>query len=75
MAQNIHPKSAELELILTDGSIFTTMSAHGGKLRLDADFLNHPAWTGSLAKVNTNVRSVEKFNKKFGDLFSEDSGN
>jgi large subunit ribosomal protein L31 len=49
MKPDIHPAYHELNVIMTDGTTFTTRTA-GGKpgetLRLDIDPKSHPAWTG-----------------------------
>jgi large subunit ribosomal protein L31 len=67
---NIHPDYHEINIIMTDGSTFTTrscMGKPGETLRLDIDPKSHPAWTGVQRMVDTGGQ-VAKFNKKFASI-------
>jgi large subunit ribosomal protein L31 len=71
MKKDIHPAYHSLEIIMTDGSKFTTRSTSNmGKLILDADIKTHPAWTGGVAQLNKNVGKVAKFNDRFGSFLT-----
>jgi large subunit ribosomal protein L31 len=70
--ENIHPDYHEINIIMTDGSQFKTMSCMGkagDTLRLDIDPKSHPAWTGVQRMVDTGGQ-VAKFNKKFASIGS-----
>ncbi len=67
---NIHPEYHEINIIMTDGTEFKTMSCMGKAgetLRLDIDPKSHPAWTGVQRMVDTGGQ-VAKFNKKFASI-------
>jgi len=67
---NIHPEYHEINIIMTDGTEFKTMSCMGkagDTLRLDIDPKSHPAWTGVQRMVDTGGQ-VAKFNKKFASI-------
>src|SRR4029450_4786356 len=67
MKAKIHPDYHEINVVMTDGSKFTTRSTYGkpgDTLHLDIDPKSHPAWTGvhrlmdsggQLRKVNRAV--------------------
>jgi len=76
MKKDIHPDYQALEIIMTDGSKFTTYSASkAGKLILDADIKTHPAWNeGAAVKVNQKAGKVAKFNDRFGSSFLSGGG-
>jgi len=70
--ENIHPDYHEINIIMTDGTAFTTrscMGKAGDTLRLDIDPKSHPAWTGVQRMVDTGGQ-VAKFNKKFATIGS-----
>jgi large subunit ribosomal protein L31 len=70
MKPNIHPDYHEINIIMTDGSTFTTrscMGKPGETLRLDIDPKSHPAWTGVQRMVDTGGQ-VAKFNKRFASI-------
>jgi large subunit ribosomal protein L31 len=49
MKAKIHPDYHEINVVMTDGSKFTTRSTYGkpgDTLHLDIDPKSHPAWTG-----------------------------
>ncbi len=67
---NIHPDYHEINIIMTDGTEFKTMSCMGkagDTLRLDIDPKSHPAWTGVQRVMDTGGQ-VAKFNKKFASI-------
>ena len=67
MKSGIHPEYHEINVIMTDGSQFTTRSCFGkpgATLRLDVDPKSHPAWTGVQRLLDTGGQ-VDKFNMKF----------
>jgi len=68
MKQGIHPEYHEINVVMTDGTTFTTRSTYGKEgdtLRLDIDTKSHPAWTG-VQRINVEGGQVAKFGKKFG---------
>ena len=70
MKPGIHPDYHEINIIMTDGSQFTTRSCYGkagDTLRLDIDPKSHPAWTGVQRIMDTGGQ-VAKFNKRFAGL-------
>jgi len=74
MKKNIHPKYHKINVVMTDGSSFETMSTwgkEGDTLKLDIDSKSHPAWTGGSQKILDKGR-VNKFNKRFSNLRSTD---
>ncbi len=73
MKKNIHPDYHSINVEMTDGSKFETMSTWGSKgetLKLEIDPKSHSAWTGGKQKLLDKGR-VSKFNKKFKDFKSE----
>ena len=73
MKKNIHPDYHSINVEMTDGSKFETMSTWGSKgetLKLEIDPRSHSAWTGGKQKLLDKGR-VSKFNKKFKDFKSE----
>ncbi len=70
MKPGIHPEYHELNIIMTDGTAFTTRSCSGkagDTLRLDIDPKSHPAWTGVQRMMDTGGQ-IAKFNKKFASI-------
>ncbi len=70
MKQGIHPDYHEINVVMTDGTQFTTRSTWGkagDTLRLDIDPKSHPAWTGVQRIVDTGGQ-VAKFNKRFAGI-------
>lgn len=70
MKQNIHPAYHEINVVMTDGSSFTTRSTWGkpgDTLRLDIDPKSHPAWTGVQKLLDTGGQ-IAKFNKRFANF-------
>ena len=73
MKKKIHPNYHKINVQMTDGSKFETMSTWGSKgetLKLEIDPKSHSAWTGGKQKLLDKGR-VSKFNKKFKDFKSE----
>lgn len=67
MKADIHPDYHEINVVMTDGSTFTTrstMGKPGDTLRLDIDPKSHPAWTGVQKLLDTGGQ-IAKFNKRF----------
>ena len=72
MKKNIHPDYHKINVVMTDGSKFETMSTWGKEgetLKLDIDSKSHVAWTGGTQKIMDKGR-VSRFNKKFSNLRS-----
>ncbi len=70
MKPDIHPEYHTINIIMTDGSTFTTRSCYGKEgdtMRLDIDPKSHPAWTGQQRVMDTGGQ-IAKFNKKFAGL-------
>lgn len=70
MKSDIHPDYHEINVVMTDGTGFTTRSTWGkpgDTLRLDIDPKSHPAWTGVHRLVDT-AGQLAKFKKRFGGL-------
>jgi len=73
MKKKIHPNYHKINVVMTDGSKFETMSTwgkEGDTLKLDIDPKSHSAWTGGKQAVLDKGR-VSKFNKKFQNFRSE----
>lgn len=70
MKENIHPAYGDLLLILGEVE-FLTKSAKPGKLILETDFREHPAWTkSSVNRVDEKLEKIAKFKSKFGNIGS-----
>ena len=70
MKKKIHPNYHKINVQMTDGSKFKTMSTwgkEGDTLKLDIDPKSHSAWTGGSQKILDKGR-VSKYNKKFTNL-------
>ena len=70
MKKDIHPDYHEIEVVMTDGTTYTTRStwgAPGDTMKLDIDSKSHPAWTGVHRLVDTGGQ-LAKFNKRFEGL-------
>ena len=70
MKKKIHPNYHKINVVMTDGSKFETMSTwgkEGDTLKLDIDPKSHAAWTGGSQKILDKGR-VSKYNKKFSNL-------
>ena len=54
MKKKIHPNYHKINVVMTDGSKFETMSTwgkEGESLKLDIDSKSHPAWIGGSQKI------------------------
>ncbi len=70
MKKDIHPDYHEINVVMTDGTKFTTRStwgAPGDTMTLDVDPKSHPAWTGGATRV-VDRGQVAKFRKRFSDF-------
>ena len=70
MKKKIHPNYHKINVQMTDGSKFETMSTwgkEGDTLKLEIDPKSHSAWTGGTQKILDKGR-VSKYNKKFVNL-------
>ncbi len=70
MKPDIHPEYHEINVVMTDGTTFTTKSCYGSAgdtLRLDIDPKSHPAWTGQQRQLSTGGQ-MAKFTKRFGGI-------
>ena len=70
MKSGIHPQYHAVNIVMTDGSQFTTRTCwgkEGDTMRLDIDPKSHPAWTGQQRIIDSGGQ-VAKFNKRFGSL-------
>jgi len=70
MKNDIHPDYHEINVVMTDGSTFTTRSTwgkEGDTMNLDIDSKSHPAWTG-VHRLLDSGGQLAKFNKRFGGL-------
>jgi large subunit ribosomal protein L31 len=73
MKKDLHPNYHLINVEMTDGSKFQTMSTWGSEgetLKLEIDPKSHSAWTGGKQKILDKGR-VSKFNKKFLNFRSE----
>ncbi len=70
MKKDIHPDYHEINVVMTDGTKFTTRSTWGepgATMTLDVDPKSHPAWTGGATRV-VDRGQVAKFRKRFSDF-------
>ena len=68
MKKDIHHDYHEINVVMTDGTTFTTQSTWGeagDTMRLDVDPKSHPAWTGGSTRLVDTDGQVAKFNKRF----------
>ena len=68
MKKKIHPDYHEIEVVMTDGTKFKTMSTWGKKgdvLNLDIDPKTHPAWNDGARKLVDSQGQISKFSKRF----------
>lgn len=68
MKKNMHPNYHEIDVVMTDGSVFKTRSTWGKEsdtLKLEIDPKSHPAWTGGKANINDSEGQVARFQKRF----------
>ena len=77
MKAKIHPDYHEINVVMTDGSKFTTRSTYGkpgDTLHLDIDPKSHPAWTGGNQTMLDRGGRVSRFNDKFGGFMKKKEG-
>jgi large subunit ribosomal protein L31 len=70
MKEKIHPNYHEINVVMTDGSTFTTRSTWGkpgDTLHLEVDSKSHPAWTG-VHRLSDSGGQLAKFKKRFSNL-------
>jgi large subunit ribosomal protein L31 len=70
MKKEIHPEYHEINVVMTDGTEFTTRSTwgkEGDTMRLDIDPKSHPAWTGVHRLIDSGGQ-LAKFNKRFSSI-------
>ena len=68
MQKDIHPGYHEINVVMTDGTTYTTRSTWGvpgDTMKLDIDSKSHPAWTGGSQRLVDTGGQVAKFNKRF----------
>ncbi len=71
MKKDIHPDYHEINVVMTDGTTYTTRSTYGkagDTVKLDVDPKTHPAWTGGQQRLVDTGGQVAKFNKRFKGL-------
>jgi len=70
MKKDIHPEYHEINVVMTDGTEFTTRTTWGkagDTMRLDIDPKSHPAWTGVHRLIDSGGQ-LAKFNKRFSSI-------
>jgi large subunit ribosomal protein L31 len=70
MKSGIHPEYHKINVVMTDGTSFTTRSCWGSEgetMHLDVDPKSHPAWTGQHRIIDSGGQ-VAKFNRRFAGL-------
>ena len=68
MKKKMHPDYHEIEVEMTDGSVFKTRSTwgkQGDKLKLEVDSKSHPAWTGGGVKLVDSEGQLARFKRKY----------
>ena len=74
MKKGIHPQYKEVEVVMTDGTTYTTRSCYkGDRMVLEIDSKSHPFFTGKQMLVDTAGR-VDRFNKRFEKTKSMQKG-
>jgi len=64
MKKGIHPFYHNLEVVMTDGTVFHTRSCYkNNRVVLDIDSKSHPFYTGKQVLVDTAGR-VDRFKKR-----------
>ena len=70
MKEKIHPDYHEINVVMTDGTKYTTHSTWGkagDTMTLEIDPKSHPAWTG-VHRLLDSGGQLAKFNKRFSGL-------
>ena len=68
MKKDVHPNYHDINVVMTDGTTFTTRSTWGepgDTMTLDVDPKSHPAWTGGHQRLVDTGGQVAKFKKRF----------
>ncbi len=69
MKKDIHPQYTNLEITVGKDVLSTKSTLRSGKILMDVDYRQHPAWNKSAVNVvNQSNKSVSDFNKKFAGL-------
>lgn len=71
MKAEIHPDYHVINVVMTDGTQYSTRSTwgkEGDTMNLDIDPLSHPAWTGGNQNLLDRGGRVSKFKNRFGNL-------
>ena len=71
MKADIHPDYHTINVVMTDGTKYTTRStwgADGDTMNLDIDPNSHPAWTGGGTRLMDAGGRVSKFKNKYAGL-------
>jgi large subunit ribosomal protein L31 len=70
MKPKIHPQYNKVTIQFPKGDELETYSTYAqGRLVLDVDYRNHPAWTKrGVTSAGAHSAKVNSFNKKFGNI-------
>lgn len=74
MKAEIHPDYHTINVVMTDGTEYTTRStwgAEGDTMRLDIDPTSHPAWTGGGQQLLDRGGRLSRFNNKFAGFIGK----
>jgi len=74
MKADIHPDYHTINVVMTDGTEYTTRStwgAEGDTMRLDIDPTSHPAWTGGGQQLLDRGGRLSRFKNKFGGFIGK----
>ncbi|MEH6724627.1 MAG: 50S ribosomal protein L31 [Hyphomicrobiales bacterium] len=74
MKADIHPDYHSINIVMTDGTEYTTRStwgAEGDTMRLDVDPTSHPAWTGGGQQLLDRGGRLSRFNNKFAGFIGK----
>ncbi|MCR9237964.1 MAG: 50S ribosomal protein L31 [Alphaproteobacteria bacterium] len=74
MKADIHPDYHTINVVMTDGTEYTTRStwgAEGDTMRLDIDPTSHPAWTGGGQQLLDRGGRLSRFNNKFAGFIGK----
>ncbi len=74
MKAEIHPDYHNINVVMTDGTEYTTRStwgAEGDTMRLDIDPTSHPAWTGGGQQLLDRGGRLSRFNNKFAGFIGK----
>jgi large subunit ribosomal protein L31 len=77
MKADIHPDYHTIKVVMTDGTEYETRSTWGKEgdvMRLDVDYLSHPAWSGGATKI-TEKGQLSKFESKYGSFTASSKKN